>query len=44
MKKIYTFMLFGVLGVFISACGSTPELLVTPDPDQLTFLFFYTDG
>ena len=44
MKKIFALILLGILGVFISACSSTPELLVTPVPDKLTFLFFYTEG
>jgi len=44
MQKIFTLLLLGILAAFIGACSSSPELLVTPVPDKLTFLFFYTDG
>lgn len=33
-----------VLTALLSACGPGPDNPVTPAVDQLTFIFFYTDG
>lgn len=42
-RPIYYFLL-GLLAVIITACGGQPESGITPAPDKLTFLFFYTDN
>jgi hypothetical protein len=44
MRKFLLVLMLGVTAILISACGSSAEVLVTPDPDQLTFMFFYTEG
>jgi len=44
MRKIITLLFLGALGIFISACSSTPDLLLTQVSNKLTFLFFYTEG
>ncbi len=44
MRKFLLVLMLGVTAILISACGSSADVLVTPDPDQTTFMFFYTDG
>jgi len=44
MRKYLLVLLLGVTAILISACGISTDVLVTPDPDQLSFMFFYTEG
>jgi hypothetical protein len=44
MRKFLLVLMLGVTAILISACSSSTDVLVTPDPDQLSFMFFYTDG
>lgn len=44
MRKFLLVLLLGITAILISACSSSADGLVTPDPDQATFMFFYTDG
>lgn len=43
MQKVLLFFLL-LSGVLLAACGGQPDSGITPTPDKLTFLFFYTDG
>ena len=44
MRKFLLVLILGLSAILISACGSAADGLVTPDPDQATLMFFYTDG
>jgi hypothetical protein len=43
MRKVLIFFLL-LSGVLLAACVGQPDPGITPAPDRLTFLFFYTDG
>lgn len=43
-RKSYLIITLGILAVFINACNITSGEIVTPVPDKLTFLFFFTEG
>jgi hypothetical protein len=43
MRKILLVFILGT-AVLISACASSADGVVTPDPEQLSFMFFYTEG
>lgn len=43
MRKILAlFFMLALLGLWLTACGSTPPLLAVPDEPTLVYL--YTDG
>jgi len=44
MRKLFLILLFGSLAIMSAACGSAKETGITPAPDKLTFLFFYTEN
>jgi hypothetical protein len=44
MRKFLLVLMLGITAILISACGNSDNGLVAPDPDQMTFMFFYTDG
>lgn len=44
MRSRFLFLFVGVAIFILSACGSQREAPITPAPDRLTFLFFFTDG
>ena len=44
MRFRFLFFMFGILAFMLGACGNQEEATFTPADDQLTFLFFYTDG
>ena len=43
MRKLILINL-AMIGFLLSACGGQMDTGVTPAPNKLTFLFFYTDG
>jgi hypothetical protein len=44
MHTIKLLLVVGVASILISACGSPSDALVTPVPEKLTYLYFYTEG
>ena len=44
MRTSKLLLAVGVASILISACGSSIDALVTPAPDKLTYLYFYTEG
>ncbi len=45
MKYHRLFLFIPVLTVFLlSACGGGETSIITPAPEKLTFLFFFTEG
>jgi hypothetical protein len=44
MRKFLLVLMLGVTAILISACASSADGVVTPDPEQLSFMFFYTEG
>ena len=44
MRKSFWGLALLALAVLLAACSSPTEPGITPAPDRLTFLFFYTDG
>jgi len=44
MRSRFMILFLGFLVLALSACGSQNKALITPAPDRLTFLFFFTDG
>ena len=44
-KRItWLFLVLSLASTLLGACGSSPEIPITPAADRPTFLFFYTDG
>jgi hypothetical protein len=44
MRTIKLLLVVGAASILMSACGSPTDSLVTPAPDGLTYLYFYTEG
>jgi len=44
MRRVSLIVLLGLLAIVSAACGSAKETGITPAPDKLTFLFFYTEN
>lgn len=38
------FFFIGLLILALGGCSGETRPLITPSPDKLTFVFFYTDG
>jgi hypothetical protein len=36
--------MISIVSILISACGSTENPPITPAPDKLTYMYFYTEG
>lgn len=44
MRNIGFCLLVGLAAAILTACGTQASYGVTPAPDKLTFLFFYTEN
>lgn len=44
MRKMLLIPALLTLAALLAACSSPTDPGITPAPDRLTFLFFYTDG
>jgi hypothetical protein len=44
MRSFGFYLLVGLLTITLTACGRQASFGVTPAPDKLTFLFFFTDN
>jgi len=44
MRRFFLILLLGLLATVPAACSGAVETGITPAPDKLTFLFFYTDN